>query len=359
VKQVARVVFWVLLTLAALALVWAFRGAVVLLLIAVAVAGAVRPIIDDLHARGVPFRLAIAIAYGAGLGVVALLVSVLAARLVVEIPLAADSLVQSYGQHLERAIGEFRAAAVAQQALGSTVALLDLIGRVLLVIVLSIYWTGRRDTIERLWLSFLPVERRRGARSIWIETQRAVGAVLRRELGQSILVTLALSLGLWLAGVELWALATTAVLALRLIPLLGSGLSLAAVVLAAAPSGVLPTVAAALVGLAVLGVLRVLVARWLPDERPLDPILSVPVVLALASSFGVAGLIAAPLVAAAIQTAYVEAAAARLNGGKLPRIDDLAGRLSRLERRLRWSSPPPAVTNLLARLQLLVSRAAR
>jgi predicted PurR-regulated permease PerM len=357
VKQVARVVFWVLLTLAALALVWAFRGAVVLLLIAVAVAGAVRPVIDDLHARGVPFRLAIAVAYGAGLGIVGLLVYVLAARLVVEIPLAADQLVESYGQHLERAIGEFRGAAVAQQALGSTMALLDLIGRVLLVIVLSIYWTARRDAIERLWLSFLPVERRRGARLIWIETQQAVGTVLRRELGQSILAALALSLGLWLAGVELWALATTVVLALRLIPLLGSGLALAAAVLAAVPSGALPTVTAAILGVAVLGVLRFLIARWLPDERPLDPILAVPVVLALASSFGVAGLIAAPLVAAAIQTAYVEAAALRVREGKVPRIDDLDGRLSRIERRLRWSSPPPAVSNLLARLQLLVARA--
>jgi putative permease len=359
VKQVARIVFWVLLTLAALALVWAFRGALLLLLIAVAVASAVRPVIDDLHRRGVPFRLAIAVAYGAGLGIVGLLVYVLAARMIVEIPLAADDLVRAYGRHLERAIGEFRAAAVAQQALGSTVALLDLLGRVLLVIVLSIYWTARRDAIERLWLSFLPVESRRGARSIWIETQRAVGTVLRRELGQSVLAALALTLGLWLAGVELWALATTVALALRLIPLLGTGLSLAAVVLAALPSGVLATVAAAIIGVAVLGGLRVVAARWLPDERPLDPILAVPVVLALASAFGVAGLIAAPMVAAAIQTAYVEAAALRRSSEKAPRIDDLEGRLSRIERRLRWSSPPPAVMSLLERLQVLVERAAR
>ncbi len=357
-KQVARIVFWVLLTLAALALLWAFRGAVVLLLLSVAVTDSVRPIIDRIHERGVPFRLAIAIAYAACLGAVGLLVYVLGARLVVEIPFAADRLVESYGHHMERAITEFRGSAVVERALGGTMALLDLIGRVLLVIAMSVYWTGGRDAIERLWLSFLPIERRRGARAIWIETRRAVGAELRRELGQSILAAVALSLGLWLAGCELWALGTVAVLLLRLIPLLGAPLAVAAVVLAALPSGLVPAILGPIITIAVLAVLRAVVApRWFPIERPLDPILAVLVILALAGSFGLAGLIAAPLVAAAIQTAYVEVAAIRASEETLPRLEDLESRIARIERRLRWSSPPPAVANLLARLQQLVERA--
>jgi predicted PurR-regulated permease PerM len=358
VKQVARIVFWVLLTLAALALLWAFRGAVVLLLLSIAVADAVRPIIDRIHQTGVPFRLAIAAAYLACLGAIGLLVYVLAARLVVEIPYAADRLVEAYGHHMQRAISEFRGSAVAERALGGTMALLDLVGRILLVIAMSVYWTGGRDAIERLWLSFLPVERRRGARAIWIETRQAVGAQLRRELGLGILAGVALSVGLWLAGGELWALGTVAVLLLRLIPLLGAPLAVAAVVLTSLPSGLVPAILGPVIAIAVLTLLRVVVApRWFPIERPLEPILAVVIILALAGSFGLAGLIAAPLVAAAIQTAYVELAAIRASEERLPHLDDLEARITRIERRLRWSSPPPAVANLLARLQNLVERA--
>jgi len=358
VKQVALIVLWVILTLAALALLWAFRGAVVLLLISVAVAGAVRPLIDALHERGLSFRVAIAIAYGGCLAVVGVLVYVLAARLVVEVPLAADQLVESYGHHFERAIHEFRGAALAERALGSTMAVLDLIGRVLLVIVMSIYWTVGRDAIERLWLSFLPVERRRGARTVWVETRDAVGQVLRRELGQSILVAVLLSLGLWLAGCEVWALATVAALVLRLIPLLGNWLAVAAVALAAFPSGLFAVILAPIIAITALALLRVVIApRWFPLASPLDPILEVLVILALAGSFGLAGLIAAPLVAAAIQTAYAEVAEIRASQEDVPQLDELAARVTRIERRLRWSSPPPAVVNLLSRLQGLIERA--
>jgi predicted PurR-regulated permease PerM len=357
VKQVARVVFWVLVTLAAVALLWAFRGAVVLLLLSVAMSGAVQTLIDDLHRRGVPFRLALAIAYGACLGVVGLLVYILAARLAVEVPTAADRLVESYGHHFERAIREFRAAPMAQRALGGTMALIDLLGSALLVIAMSIYWTGDRDAIERLWLSFLPVERRRGARSIWTETRRAVGAVLWRELGQSVVAALALSLGLWLAGCDLWALATLALLVLRLIPLVGPALAVAAVALAALPSGVMQAILAPLIAIAVLAFLRAVVAlRWFRIPRPIDPILAVPVMLAMAGAFGLAGLLASPLVSAAIQTACAEAASLRASEERPPRIDELAERLARVERGLR--RPSPTVSSLLARLHQLVERAA-
>jgi len=358
-RQVAKVVFWVILTLAALWLLWAFRGAFVLLLLSIVVASAVRPLVDALHERGLSFKLAIAIAYGVCLGAIGLLGYVLATRLLVEIPAAADHFVESYGHHFERAIHEFRATAVAQRALGSTFAALDLIGRVTLVIVLSIYWTGGGDAFDRLWLSFLPLERRRTARTVWFATRRAVGGVLGRELGLSIAAAVPLSVGFWLAQCELWALGTVAVLLLRLIPLVGSPLAVAAAVLAAAPSGVLTTILAAVIAIAVLAALRTVVApRFFPIERPLDPILEVLVILALATSFGLTGLIAAPLVVAAIQTAYAEITSIQDSEDRVPRLEDLVARASRLERRLTWSSPSPAVASLFARLQQLIDRAA-
>jgi len=357
-RQVATIVFWVILTLAGIALLWAFRGAFVLLLLSIVVASAIRPLIDALHDRGVSFKLSIALAYGACLAAVGLVGYVLATRLLVEIPAAADYFVESYGHHFERAIHEFRAAAVAQRALGSTFAALDLLGRVTLVIVLSIYWAGGGDAFDRLWLSFLPLERRRTARTVWFATRRAVGGVLRRELGLSIAAAVPLSAGFFLAQSELWALGTVSVLLLRLIPLIGSPLAVAAAALAAAPSGLLPTILATAIALAVLAALRTIVApRFFNLERPLDPTLDVLVILALAGSFGLAGLIAAPLVVAAIQTAYAEITSLQASEDRVPRMEDLVARASRLERRLTWSSPSPAVASLFARLQQLLDRA--
>lgn len=357
-RQVARVAFWSALTLAGLALLWAFREAAALLLLSIVIASAIRPLIDDVHASGLPFRVAVAAAYAASLGVIGLLVYVLAARLLVEIPEAADRLVATYGQHVQQAIEGARGSALAQQALGSTVATLDVIGAVLLVIVMSIYWTGGRDAFERHWLSLLPIERRRHARSVWIATRRAVGAVLRRELGQSVLVAVVSIPGFALAGSELWGLGTVAVLLLRLIPLLGDALAVAAAAATAAPSGLLPAVLASTMTIAVLALLRLVVApRWFPLDRPLDSILGVLLILALGGSFGVAGLLVAPLVATAIHTACTEIAAIGAGEQQPPRLEDLAARVSRLEHRVRASAASPAVASLHARLQDLLERA--
>ena len=357
-KQVAKIVFWVILTLAGLWLLWAFRSAVVLLLLSIAVAGAVRPLVDALHARFGSFRLAIALAYGGCLAAVGLLVYVLATRLLVEIPAAADYFIESYGHHFERAIQDFRAASVAQLALGSTFKFFDLVGRAALVLVLSIYWTGGRDAFDRLWLSFLPVDRRRAARTVWFATRSAVGSVLRREVGLSIAAAVPLSLGLWLAQCELWALATVSVLLLRLIPLIGTPLAVAAAAAVASPSGLLAVILSPIITIAVLATLRTVVApRFFPIERPLDPMLEVLVILALASSIGIAGLVAAPLVVAAIQTAFSEITNLKESEDRVPRLEDLTTRLGRLERRLAWTQPSPEVASLFSRLQQLIDRA--
>jgi predicted PurR-regulated permease PerM len=357
VKQVAKIVFWAVLTLAALALLWAFRGAVVLLLLSIAVAAAVRPLVDVLHRHGLSFRIAIAVTYGACLGIVGVLGYVLAARLLVELPFAADQLIESYGHHFEEAIHEIRAAAVAERALGGTMVAFDLLGRAVLVIVLSIYWTGGGDAFERMWLSFLPVERRRNARAVWDATRRAVGAVLRRELGLSVVTGLALSAGFWAAQSELWALGTLSVLILRLIPLLGKPVAVAAAGLSAAPSGLVTAIVVVALTITVLTINRtVLAERAFPMEKPLDPLLEVLVILALAGAFGIPGLIAAPLVAAAIQSAYGEIAGISDSQSELPKVENLAIRMNRIEARFRWSPPPPEVASILSRLNDLIER---
>lgn len=379
-KPVARTVFWIVVTLGALALVWAFRGAVVLLLLSIAVGAAMRPMIDVLVARGLSLRSAMAIIYVAVLGIVGTIAWVLAARLVHEVPHAFDRLVDEYAivadtwpqaggfrafvagllpspGDFEQAISQLATSSIAQRVLSSALVALDLAGRVLLVIVMSIYWTSSRDSFERLWLSLLSVERRRQARPVWIATRLAVGAHLRRELGLSLLAALGLSVAFYALGMEYWAIATVAVLVLRLIPLLGAIGAVLAVFAAAAPAGLVVAAIATVATAALLAGLRVVSPRWFRAE-PLDPILSILVILALGGVLGVVGLIVAPLIAAAIEAAG--AAIVNLQTERPePTMADLHRRTARLERRFRWSSPPPHIASLLHRLQHLVERAER
>jgi predicted PurR-regulated permease PerM len=248
---------------------------------------------------------------------------------------------------------------VAGQAVGSLLVLLDVVGQVLLVLVLSIYWTSGRDVFERLWLSLLPSRRRQAAQAIWIATRRNVGLHLRRDLASSVLIGVTLLLGLRAVGCEFFGLATTFVLVLRLVPLLGGPAAVIAVAITASVSGPLAAVLATALTMIVLLVLRLVVApRALRVEREADPILAVLVILALAANYGIVGLIAAPFLAVAIQTLVAEVIALRASEADLPTVPELTARAQRLERRFRWTPPSPAIASLLSRLQYLLERAA-
>ena len=381
-KRVATIVFWVTVTLGGLALAWAFRSAAILFLLSIAISAALRPMVDRLLARGVSLGAAIAITYLVCLAAVGVLAFALTQRLVIEVPAALDRLVEGYRDaaatwpraggyreflsrvmpppaDFETAVGDVEASSVAGQAVGSLLVLFEIVGQVLLVLVLSVYWTSGRDAFERLWLSLLPSRRRQAAQAIWIATRRNVGLHLRRDLASSVLIGVTLLLGLRAVGLEFFGLATSFVLVLRLIPLLGGPAAVIAVAVTAAVSGPLATVLATALTIAVLLVLRVVVApRALQVERNADPILAVLVILALAANYGIAGLVAAPFVAVAIQTLGAEVIALRASEADLPTIPELSARARQLERRFRWTPPSPAIASLLSRLQYLLERAA-
>src|SRR5262249_40188614 len=119
-----------------------------------------------------------------------------------------------------------------------------------------------------------------------------------------------------------------------------------------------PAILAPIMTAAVLITLRTVVApRWFGIERPIDPILGVVLILALAGTFGLPGLIAAPLGAVAVQTAFSEIVDLPATEAQVPGLDDLVRRANRLERQFRWTEAPPSLASLLARLQHLIDRA--
>jgi predicted PurR-regulated permease PerM len=372
----SALVVLVIATLAAVVALWLFRDVLGLLLLSIAVAGALRPVVDRLTRRGLSLSISLAIAYVATLGLGGLLVYELGTRLAVEIPIALDRAILTYGEAaqtwpgsggLRGAIGKWLVSTgdvmenegLAESAMFATLSVVNLLASGALVLVMSIYWSTSRDALERLWLSLLPVDQRKRARSIWMATRIAVGAQLRREVGLSVLAAMLLALGFKIMGSELWALPAIAVAILRLIPLLGGLLAMVAAFAAGLNTGWVTAVIMATLTLSVLGFLRWKAPRWFTVPNPINPVLHVLVVLALASAFGLAGLIAAPLVSAAIYTVITEMTAAQAIPPEAPTIEQLRARALVLHRHFERGTPSPAHANLLARLEELIERAAK
>jgi hypothetical protein len=99
----------------------------------------------------------------------------------------------------------------------------------------------------------------------------------------------------------------------------------------------------------------------LVNRRQFSPILTILVMIAMADAFGVAGLLAAPPLAAAIQIFFAElvappAVAARLAAPAV-QYTDLQQRLASVEQTASDSEVATEAANLLARLQHLMADA--
>jgi putative permease len=378
VKKVASITFIVLATLLGVALLWALRGAVVLFALSLALSAALRPIVDHLVERGWSQSAAMAIVYVATVLDGAVLAYVLGAEAVIEIPRAASELLTAY-EHAARTwprSGEFRrfvaehmpppgeldkllasvAPGLARGAVGSTLSILDILGSALAVLALSIYWGANRNAFERVWLSLMPVDRRMRARTVWTATRLAAGAHLRHEVGQSALAATALSLGFWAMGGEYWAVPAIVVAVLRLVPLLG--IALAVIAAGAAGLATSPNHALAFAGitLVILLVVRLVIAPRVFQPPRLNPILAVMVVLAMAGTYGVAGIVFAPLIAAAIQTCFSELVAPATMAPSSS-VDELRQRVEKLEREAEEKPLSPELASMLGRLRALLDDA--
>ena len=89
-----------------------------------------------------------------------------------------------------------------QNAMGMTLGSLDLISHILLVFVLSIYWSADEEHFKRLWLSLLPSDLRTRWRDIWQNIEKEIGAYLRSEFMQSLLTVIILGVGYQLIGLK-------------------------------------------------------------------------------------------------------------------------------------------------------------
>jgi putative permease len=247
---------------------------------------------------------------------------------------------------------------------GVTRGLLSVLGGVLLVLVLSIYWSADQNHFERLWLSLLPAEQRVSARDIWRAVELGVGAYMRSELIQG-------SIGVFLLGFGYYALQLPYPILLALIgsliwliPIVGVFFALIPVTLVSIPLGLGTTLLAATFTLVVLLLLELAIDPRFFNRRRYSSLLIVLTMLPMADVFGILGLIFAPPIAAAIQiffTTLYSPRTVQLAAEPMSQLGELEQRLVHLRTTVPTSGEPasPEIESMMNRLDSLLKKAKR
>lgn len=368
-------------TALALLLLWQFRQVVVVFLLSLALAAALRPLLKRPDGQRLAARLGLLTLYAAAFAAFFLLLITsvggairdaqeLAQQLSAGVSWRQPAWLQgsSLQQALDRWLpspdalfvaligdeGEFILPAV----MGLTSSLFGLISGGLITLILSVYWSLDQNHFERLWLSLLPPKQRKRARDIWQTVEADLGVYIRGQAAQTILAALLLGVGYWLLGSPYPALlALIGALAL-LIPLVGPLLAVIAPLLigllTSLPLGLLTAVYTLIIAAAV----KWWVAARLTPRAQVNPMLTIVILIALADAYGLLGILIAPPLAAACQVLWERLVSHRAVSGAAAQISDLKTRQEEVARAIAlMDEPPPAVMSGLERLAALMAQA--
>ena len=380
--HVARSTALVLLTLGGLALVWLFREPILIFLVALFLAASLRPPIDRLKRRGLSPTVSLAFVYGMlAIGVVALVLLVIGPLdrdvqdLINRLALAYEQAAIRWpelGNSFQRAVASrLPPPALIYKALGGQTEIpvveriLAIVGDVgsflgkgVMVLILSLYWSSDQVRFERLWLSSLPLGPRVSARRVWRDLENGVGAFVRSAVVQVVLTALVLWIGFALLGVPYAALLAVLGGIVQLVPWLGVLLTVLPLLLVALISDPVVGFMGAAFALAVALVFEFKVQpRYFPRIRTSSLLLLI-VAMVLALEAGLAGLILAPAATVAVQVLWIHLVESPRRGAAgANTVDELDTGLSHLRETISQSPEPvaPEVSSLVNRLDGLIA----
>jgi len=387
--RLAKATAIVVATLLGLATLWQLRGPVLMLLLSLVVAAAVRAPVDYLVGRGLPKSIALAVTY-----LVCLLIptSILLAAVYMitgELGRVAEDFkrvhnyaarhmssapaierifngqVPSSDAMLSRLVGQHGVLAI-RLVLGTAFGVFGSVIDAGFIVVLSVYWTINGDYFERIWLALLPLPHRVSARKLWRTLEAELGAYVRSEIVQSLLAGVLLGLAFYVLGLAYPTLLALVAALSWLLPWFGAIIALAALAIAELPivvfgwpGSLLVVATAALFTAGVFLVLELIVEPRMFNRRRYNSLFIVLAVMALAESFGILGLLMGPMVAVVFQVAVEhierERVAARRPATDLTaldaRMEDLRARVdSNGELSQEW-------TSIIDRLAVLMEQA--
>jgi predicted PurR-regulated permease PerM len=380
-KKIAWIGIAVMTTLLGLVILWQFRIAVGYFLISLALAAAARPLVKHWARQGIVLRTIIIFLFMLVLGSFGFLFVLGGGSAIRELRLFANTvavqnewmLPEWLGSSLRlqlaerlpspsRLFGAFtgeQGQLVLPAILGFTRGIAGMVSGVLIILVLSFYWSVNQVHFERLWLSLLPSGKRNRTRIIWQTIEEDLGAYIRSQLVLSILGGFLLGIGYWALGSTYpTLLALTGALA-YLIPMVGVGLAVIFPLLIGLFTSVQLSLGMAIYTLVVLIALEVVVKPRLFTHKHYNPIVTVVILIALAKTFGLIGIVVAPPLSAAIQILWSYLFIHRMASGSASKLSDLQERHSMLRTAIQASSETssPIVTSSMARLTRLLEEA--
>jgi predicted PurR-regulated permease PerM len=318
-QTIARRVLIASLVLLALVIValalWKMRLVLLLFLLAVVIASAMRPGVEALRRRGIPRAVGIALHYAGLAAVVGLLLLFAVPRALSEVQGAISSLPETRSEihqeaahstglkrdlltAVERRLAELPSRErLVEPGVEVTRRAVEALVGVFFVFAAAAYWISERDRVERVLLTLLPRSRRRTVHETWRLIDLKLGAFVRGQLLLMMLVGVVLSLVFWAIGLPYWLLIGAFAGIVELVPLIGP---LAAGGLAVGVGLTVSVTTAVSAGLAVLVVRLVedylVMPRVLGDAVGLSPLLVLVAVTACGVVFGgLAVLLAIPV----------------------------------------------------------------
>jgi putative permease len=380
-KRLLEIGAAVMTTLLVLVALWQLRTAVAYVFISLMLAAALRPLIHRLIGRRLLVRLAWILLYVVVVGGFGYLLSQAGKYAVVEIQQLGQSLSAQdawvlplwlRGSSVELLLAQLPPPSLLFEAvtgdqgqlllpalLGFSQGIGGLVSAVTVILFLGIYWSINQVHFERLWLSLLPSGQRKKARGIWRKIEPEIGAYIRGQVLQSLLAGLLLGLGYWLLGSPYPALLALAGALVCLIPMVGAVFVVIPALLVGLLSSLQLGLFTTLFALAVLIALGVWVKPRLFSRRWNNPILTVILLIALASAFGLAGMLIAPPLSVVFQILWSRLVIRPAAAGAATQISDLKQRQAQVWEIINGldESPPPLVTSSMERLTALIAKA--
>jgi len=372
----------VMSTLLALVVLWQFHIVIIYVLISLALAATVRPFVISWTGRGIAARAALIFLFMIGLGGFVYLIFLIGKFTIGDIQQLAQTLsVQgiwklppwlegsSFQQILttrlptpdklfEAVTGE-QGQLVLPALLGFTEGIGGFVSGTIIILFLSLYWSINQIHFERLWLSLLPSELRKHARGAWRTIEPELGAYIRSEVIQSILAALLLGIGYWLLGSRYVTLLALIGGLAWLIPVAGVVLAMIMPLIIGLLTSVQLGLFTTIYTLIVLIALQVWVEPRLFKRKWDNPILTLVILLAMADTFGLLGIIVAPPLSAVCQILWDLLISNRLISGAAAQVSDLKERQANLRATINDmdEQPLPLVASSMDRLTDLLEKA--
>ncbi len=381
-KQLIWIGTAIMTTLLALVLLWQFRSVVVYLLVSLALAAAVRPLVKRRSGRDLAHRLASILLYLIALGGFGLLLFLSVGSAMRDIQeLVQQVSVQnawrqpawlqgsSFQQLLDTRLpppSELFEAVIGDQGqlvlpavLGFTEGIFSILSGGLIVLFLSLYWSMDQIHFERLWLSLLPAGQRKKMRDIWRTVEQDMGAYIRSELVQSFLAGLLFGLGYWLLGSPYPMLLALMGALAWLIPVVRAPLAVIPPLVVGLLTSVPLTLFTVLYTLIVMAALKRWVEPRLSNHKQYNSILTMVILIALADAYGFLGIVVAPPLSAACQILWSHLVSHRAVSGAADQVSDLKERQAQVWAIIKAMDepPPPLVTSSMERLTRLIEKA--